>query len=144
MLLLKEINFNSPKFPLLLSLRLSDLITWWILYFLHFLSCLKCKLAGSLTMTVITPSCREIRAVSWNWSKSSYYRNHLNMNLRLISWVSSTIILHWRHYLPQIIQTIPCRALSPCAAYSPSVLRPSSSSFDAIIWCKKDFSTPGV
>lgn len=36
-------------------------------------------------MTVITPSCREIRAMSWNWSKSSYCRNHLKMNLRLIS-----------------------------------------------------------
>ena len=35
-------------------------------------------------MTVITPSCREIRAMSWNWSKSSYCRNHLKMNLRLI------------------------------------------------------------
>lgn len=37
-------------------------------------------------MTVITPSCREIRAMSWNWSKSSYCRNHLKVNLRLISY----------------------------------------------------------
>ena len=72
-------------------------------------------------MTVITLSCREIRAVLWNWSKSSYYKNHLKINVRLIFYENrpqlcsiegitfQNLIVH-AHV--QMIQTIPPQALS--------------------------------
>ena len=73
-------------------------------------------------MTVITPSCREIRSIVMKLKQVKLLqKSSKNEFTSHLSWVSSTVILHWRHYLPQIIQTIPSQALSPCAACSPSV-----------------------